>query len=250
MSLTRRTLAVAGVLLAVALVVAGVLVLVLRDGEDPGLGLAVELTNYEATANGEGLMGARPLAVAGVLDRRDGSEFSRLEPLVEVVGPGSRVFDHVDLRLHGDEPVRIRQYSSDDYGDESAVAWAGYVAEIPPTSDIPPGGKLRPMGRWRRVGADGIVIRPGTVVRLRTRFDIARTSRCAAIRFEDAPRWSVRPADDDASEWRPLRLPGGLGGGRQAGDVRTGMHGPVLFRTGSRCPLDQVRGVPQSAAVR
>lgn len=248
MSLARRTLALAGVLLA--LVVAGVLFLVLGDGDDPSLGLAVELTTYEATADGEGLMGPRPLAAAGVLDRRDGSEFSRLEPLVEVVGPGSRVFDHVDLRLDGDEPVRIRQYSSDDFGDESAVAWAGYVAELPPTADIPPGGRLRPMGRWQRVGAEGIVVRPGTTVRLRTRFDVARTSRCAALRLEDAPRWFVRPADGNASEWRPLRLPGGLNGGRRADDIRTGMYGPVLFRTGSRCPLDQVRGVRQDAEVR
>jgi hypothetical protein len=243
MSLTRRTLAL---LAAVVVVGAGILVLVVPGDGDPGLGLAVASSPAPATADGEGLMGSRPSAVAGVLDERDGSEFSRLEPMVEVVGPGSRVFDHVDLRLDGERPVRIRQYDSDDYGDESAVAWAGYVAELSRTS----GGAIRPIGRWRRVGPEGIVVRPGSTVRLRTRFDIARTSRCAALRFEDAPRWFVRPAEDDGAPWRALRPDGGPGGGRTAADVHTGMHGPVLFRTGSRCPLDAVRGVRQDAAVR
>lgn len=220
-------------------VVAAVLLLprVFDDGDRPAFSRTGG--NGYSSADGEELLGDRPRLRARVLDPAE-----RERPaLVTFVGPGSEVFDSLSIALDRDsDPIRIRQLTLADLFEPevyprkgSPVRWRGFVA----TEDPPPPGEGRPrFGPWRPAGREGVLVRPGQTVRLRTRYDVAPRAPSRSCRdtiVEDGLQWVGRSGD---GPWEPLRVRVEDSGRDVIAVARSGHHGPLAFTPQRPCGKD------------
>ncbi|WP_026912170.1 hypothetical protein [Patulibacter minatonensis] len=242
MSVPRR--AVPAVVVLVALVVAAVVVVVARG--DGGLPFRAGERESSRPVSGEGLLGRARAPRAAV-----GDTFTEADtPIVEYHGRGSLTFGYHVVRLREDAPAqRIRQLSSaqvlrDD--PDPAVRWKGWVAPQRPRDELRPGEfAVDVVGSWRPAEGEGVLVRPGEMVRLRTRFDVSgrTTGPCSEVTFEDGPTWEVREDGSDGA-WKLLRYRDR----DPARDTvaRTGMDGRISFRAGARCDRDTDEGTHES----
>lgn len=229
-----RTAITAGLLaLAVAIVLVVVLV---ADDDRPDFRIGNE---GESSSDGEGLMGGHRTTRQRVFDPEN---TTRKPALVEHVGPGSAVLGFRTVILDRDaKPVRIRQRTLTDIGfpealDEDAVRWRGYVA----LQGDPPGLNFRSgIGPWRPAGRDGVLVRPGQQVRLRTRYDLQPAGRaCRTTVLLDGPRWEAKA---DGGTWHTLRARDDTKDGDDTQhrdvEIRTGQLGPLAFTSARPCKL-------------
>lgn len=164
---------------------------------------------------------------------------TRAPLIVEVVGPGSAVFNFRTVSVYPDAgPIRLRQRTLSDLVHvpnavrRSPVRWQGFVA-----LQAKPGGNTTfraSVGPWQPAGRDGVVVKPGQQVRLRTRYDLGPArGTCRTTIVLDGPRWEVRKGN---GSWKILRVRDDPDGSREERntEVRTGQTGPLAFTSG-RC---------------
>jgi hypothetical protein len=227
MSSSRRRTPLVAAVVVIALIVAGVVVVaVARAGGGDDAPFTLGNTSY-GSRDAEGLLRGQRLAAARVAPIDDGDPLT-----VEFAAPGRRAFDFTVVRLEDDEPaMRIRQVTRADASvqvADRAVDWQSWVAEQDPGTDGAPRDEI---GAWKRVGADGILVRPGRQVRLRTVFVPGpRTGACETLTLSDGPLWLAREDGSD-DDWERLRHRDPRDG--EDHDTRTGAHGRVVFRAGS-----------------
>lgn len=224
----RSPKAVVPILLVVLVVAVLAAVVATRDGDDRAPFTRGDVTF--STDDAEGLLDGRARATRRQTSGDD------LGPYEVVTGPGS-VADEFDVvRLRADEPARrIRQVTSADVGGTGpTVGWRGWVAVQRPPVTGAEGDRGNPrIGAWRQVGEDGVLVRPGEQVRLRTRFDVGapRRGACRTVALRDGPLWLVREDGDDGA-WERLRT---AGTDDAEHDVRTGNAGRIRFASASCC---------------
>lgn len=169
--------------------------------------------------------------ITGRQARPEVQEIDDRDPLtVAFRAPGRRAFDFQVVRLEDDEPARrIRQVTREDLAVDvggAAVSWSSWVAPQSTTTQ-----SRASVGRWERVGPDGVLVRPGEQVRLRTVFTPGpATGACRRITLSDGPLWLVRE-DGSNDAWERLRYRDPRDGSDH--DARSGQHGRVSFLTGS-----------------
>lgn len=231
----RRTEGRRGLLiwLALLLVVAAVVVVLVRRGDADRVVFS-EPDGGSATRGGEGLMDGRRALRPVVQTRRPFDDAY----LVALVGPGSVVLRPAELELDRDaDPMWIRQVGTSTdvpVEEEVGIRWHGWVATQPrdyANLDGPPDL------RWRSAAGRGVLVRPGTIVRLRTRYDVPRSSArvCTDHVLAGGREWQVRRDGGGPRDWRTLRMRDeATDGETEEVVVRTGQVGPLAFRVGGK----------------
>lgn len=247
----RGSLVRLAVLLVVVAAVAAVAYRTLHDPPAPFR--VVEAGSSVSSSDGEGLMGDRRPLRQEPVDPDAGPTGPFLTALH---GPGSAVLSSVTLELDRDEPaMRVRQRGSlvdgptetvDEDGkvvrEDPRMRWHGWVAREP--RDYANREIVGAPLPWRNAGVRrGVLVRPGERIRLRTRYDVPRSSarRCHTEFFDGGAGWQVLKDGDpvgsdsgatDTGDWEPLRARSG----RRDDDralVRTGQPDRIAFRVGA-----------------